>query len=106
MEQLADVLITTIQYGIGPAFILLVGYLLNRKQEKRTETVKEALDVETTKVRQAVEEHSVSSSVDSTMVVEAVKYLRDDLRDFRAEFKDYRKDHAREHNLINDKLLH
>lgn len=93
--ELATALSDFITYGLGPAFVVGVGWVLNRSQTKRAEEVKRTLEQAETKNS---EQHST--------VADTLSPLVDELRAFRSEFRSYREEHNREHRLLNDKINH
>jgi len=90
---LASALDALIVFGVGPALVLVVGYVLNRTNNRRSDEVKEALDVV-----------KIENSTQHLSVAETVAPLLEELRDFRQEFRTYRVEHNREHALLTEKV--
>jgi type II secretory pathway pseudopilin PulG len=75
---------------VTPIIVLVVGYVLDRKQDQRTREVKRTLD--------AVEAQNTKDHLAVRLVAE--EFLTE-LREHRGDFQQYREEHGREHELLN-----
>ena len=101
---LASALDALIVFGVGPAIVLVVGYVLNRTNTRRSDLVRKELGDRSDEVKEALDVVKIENSTQHLSVAETVAPLLEELRDFRQEFRTYRVEHNREHALLTEKV--